>query len=87
MVARLTSWAHHLADGVLRPARGERTGPVVGLAKGNWIREDRLAPWYVAPRGRQAELISDDAALGDRDRAGERVKAPSTLCGVPGETG
>jgi hypothetical protein len=82
MVALLASRADHPADGALRPARDERAGPVIGLSKGSWIREDRLAPCHVAPGGRQADLVTDDAVLGDRDRVCERVGAPGRLWDV-----
>jgi hypothetical protein len=75
----LASRAHHPAEGVLRPARDERAGPVVGLSEGGRIREDRLAPRHVAPGSREADLVTDDAVLGDRDRLCERVGAHGGL--------
>jgi hypothetical protein len=82
MVRLLAGWAHQPAGDVLRPARGERAGLVVSLSEGGRIREGCLAPRHIAPGGRQADLVTDDAMPGDRDRVTERIDACGRLQGV-----
>jgi hypothetical protein len=72
---RLAGGAGQPAERVYRPARPGRPGPVVGLAERGRVSERCPAAWHVAPGGGQADLITEDAALGDRDREDQRIEA------------
>src|SRR6516225_5127080 len=69
----LAGGAHQPPISVLAPARGERPDPVVGLAERGGVREPRAAASHVAPGGRDADLITNDTVLGDRDRVNQRI--------------
>jgi hypothetical protein len=78
----LASWAYQPAQGVLRPARSDGPGPVVGLAERGRIRESGLAPRHGAPGGRNADLITYDTVRGNRDWMNQRIKARGKLRGL-----
>lgn len=71
----LADRAYQPAQGVRRPAGGDRTDPVVRLPERARIRENDLAPRHGAPGGGNPDLVADDAAPGDHDRMNQRIKA------------
>jgi hypothetical protein len=91
VVSRLAGGAGQPAERVRRPARTGRPGPVVGLAERGRVSERCPAVWHVAPGGGQADLITEDTALGDRDRMDQRIEAPGlgalTAAAWPRRTG
>ena len=78
----LASWAYQPAQGVLRPARIDSPGPVVGLAERDRIRESGLTPRHGAPGGSNTDLIAYDAVPGNRNWMNQRIKACGKLRGL-----
>jgi hypothetical protein len=72
-VTLLAGGAHQPPTSVLVPARGERSGAVVGFAERGGVREPRAAACHVTPGGWDADLIAYDAVFGDRDRVNQRI--------------
>jgi hypothetical protein len=79
----LAGRAHQPAQSVLRPARGDRPGPVVRLPERGRVREDGLAPRQGAPGGRNPDLVTKDTVPGDRNRINQRIEPHRRLPGVP----
>lgn len=75
----LAGRAHQPGHSVLSPARTDRSGPVVRLPERGRIREPRPAPGHVAPGGRDPELVTNDAVLGDCNRPSQRIEADNRL--------
>jgi hypothetical protein len=74
-VTLLAGWAHQPANTVLTPARDQRSGPVVGLPERGQVGEPCEAACHVTPGSGDADLITNDTVLGDRDRVNQRITA------------
>jgi hypothetical protein len=75
----LAGCADQPAQGVLRPARGDRPGTVVRLPQSGRIPESGLAPCHGAPGGGNLDLVANGAVPGNRDRMNQRIEARRAL--------
>jgi hypothetical protein len=75
VVTLLAGRAHQPVQSVPRPPGDGCPGPVVSLPERGRIRECHPASWHIAPGGRDPDLITNDTALGDRNRVDQRVEA------------
>jgi hypothetical protein len=78
----LAGRARQPAQRVLRPARGDRPGPVVRLPERGRIGESGLAPRHGAAGRGNPDLVTDDTAPGDRHRVNQRIEPHPRLPGL-----